>query len=70
VILNVISSIIWAGLFTTIGYVFGLGAERIVGQALARHERLLIALAIGLGVAVLAWFIAHHVAKTERSKET
>lgn len=70
VILNVISSIIWAGLFTTIGYVFGLGAERIVGQALARHERLLIALAIGLGVAVLAWFIAHHIAKTERSKET
>ncbi|RWK65967.1 DedA family protein [Mesorhizobium sp.] len=69
VILNVISSIVWAGLFTTIGYVFGLGAERIVGQALARHERLLIALAIGLGVAVLAWFIAHTIAKKERSKE-
>ncbi|SIT59934.1 conserved membrane hypothetical protein [Mesorhizobium prunaredense] len=70
VILNVISSMVWAGLFTTIGYVFGLGAERIVGQALARHERLLIALAIGLGVAVLARFIAHRVAKKERSKET
>ncbi|TIP78179.1 MAG: DedA family protein [Mesorhizobium sp.] len=69
VILNVISSIVWAGLFTTIGYVFGLGAERIIGQALARHERLLIALAIGLGVAVLAWFIAHTIAKKERSKE-
>ncbi|UVC13034.1 DedA family protein [Mesorhizobium onobrychidis] len=70
VILNVMSSMVWAGLFTAIGYVFGLGAERIVGQALARHERLLIALAIGLGVAVLAWFIAHTIAKTERSKET
>ncbi|TIP87306.1 MAG: DedA family protein [Mesorhizobium sp.] len=69
VILNVISSIVWAGLFTTIGYVFGLGAERIIGQALVRHERLLIALAIGLGVAVLAWFIAHTIAKKERSKE-
>jgi membrane protein DedA with SNARE-associated domain len=70
VILNVISSIVWAGLFTTIGYVFGLGAERIVGQALVRHERLLIALAIGLAAAVLAWFIAHTIAKKERSKET
>ncbi|MCF6101576.1 DedA family protein [Mesorhizobium muleiense] len=70
VILNAISSMVWAGLFTTVGYVFGLGAERIVGQALVRHERLLIALAIGLGVAVFAWFIAHTIAKKERSKET
>ncbi|WP_192359360.1 DedA family protein [Mesorhizobium mediterraneum] len=70
VILNVISSMVWAGLFTTIGYVFGLGAERIVGQALVRHERLLIALAIGLAAAVLAWFIAHTIAKKERGKET
>ncbi|RWO58334.1 DedA family protein [Mesorhizobium sp.] len=69
VILNAISSMVWAGLFTTIGYAFGLGAERIVGQALVRHERLLIALAIGLGVAVLAWFVAHTIAKKERSKE-
>lgn len=69
VILNAISSIVWAALFGTIGYVFGLGAERIIGQALARHERLLIALAIGLGVAVLAWFVARTIAKTERSKE-
>jgi membrane protein DedA with SNARE-associated domain len=70
VILNAISSMVWAGLFTTIGYVFGLGAERIVGQALVRHERLLIALAIGLAAAILAWFIAHTIAKKERSKET
>ncbi|RWP59629.1 DedA family protein [Mesorhizobium sp.] len=69
VILNAISSMVWAGMFTTIGYVFGLGAERIVGQALVRHERLLIALAIGLAAAILAWFIAHTIAKKERSKE-
>jgi membrane protein DedA with SNARE-associated domain len=69
VILNAISSIIWAALFGTIGYVFGLGAERIVGQALARHERLLIALPIGLAAAILAWFIAHHVAKKERASD-
>jgi membrane protein DedA with SNARE-associated domain len=69
VILNAISSMVWAGLFTTIGYVFGLGAERIVGQALVRHERLLIALAIGLAAAILAWFVAHTIAKKEHSKE-
>jgi membrane protein DedA with SNARE-associated domain len=69
VILNAISSIIWAVLFSTIGYVFGLGAEHFIGQALMRHERLLIALAIGLTVAVLAWFVARHVARKERARE-
>jgi membrane protein DedA with SNARE-associated domain len=69
VILNALSSAVWAALFGTIGYVFGLGAERIIGQALARHERLLAALAIGLGVAVMAWLVAHAIAKKERGKE-
>ncbi|OHV86573.1 DedA family protein [Mesorhizobium sp. ORS 3428] len=66
VILNAISSAVWAALFGTIGYVFGLGAERMVGQALIRHERLLVGLAVGLGVAILAWLIAHHFAAKER----
>ncbi|CCV07244.1 conserved membrane hypothetical protein [Mesorhizobium metallidurans STM 2683] len=70
VILNAISSLVWAALFSSVGYVFGLGAERIVGQALHRHERLLIALAIGLVVAGLAWFVARHVARKERAKES
>ncbi|RWA74902.1 DedA family protein [Mesorhizobium sp.] len=69
VILNAISSAVWAALFGTVGYVFGLGAERMVGQAFARHERLLIALAVGLGVAVLAWLVAHHFAGKERVKD-
>ncbi|TIN04289.1 MAG: DedA family protein, partial [Mesorhizobium sp.] len=42
VILNAISSAVWAALFGTVGYVFGLGAERMVGQAFARHERVLV----------------------------
>jgi membrane protein DedA with SNARE-associated domain len=70
VILNAISSVIWAMLFSTAGYVFGLGAERFIGQALLRHERLLIALGIGLTVAILAWFVARHIAKKERAKES
>jgi membrane protein DedA with SNARE-associated domain len=69
VTLNAISSMVWAALFCTIGYVFGLGAERIVGQALHRHERLLVALAIGLVVAILAWVLARSVAKKERAKD-
>ncbi|RVD71918.1 MAG: DedA family protein [Mesorhizobium sp.] len=69
VVLNAISSLVWAALFCTVGYVFGLGAERVVGQALARHERLLIALAIGLVVAILAWFLAHSVARKERARD-
>ncbi|TPJ13021.1 DedA family protein [Mesorhizobium sp. B2-7-3] len=69
VILNAISSVIWAVLFSTIGYVFGLGAEQLIGQAVIQHERLFVGLGIGLAVAVLAWFVARHVAKRERDKE-
>ncbi|TIV71595.1 MAG: DedA family protein, partial [Mesorhizobium sp.] len=62
VILNAISSAVWAALFSAIGYVFGLGAERMVGQAFERHERLLIALGVGVGVAIIAWLVGHHFA--------
>ncbi|TIT54130.1 MAG: DedA family protein, partial [Mesorhizobium sp.] len=55
--------------FSTIGYVFGLGAEQLIGQALMRHERLFVGLGIGLAVAVLAWLAARHIAKRERAKE-
>ncbi|OBQ81436.1 DedA family protein [Mesorhizobium sp. WSM3873] len=69
VILNAISSAVWAALFGTLGYVFGLGAERMVGQAFARHERVFVALAIGIAVAVLAGLVAHHFAGRERAKD-
>lgn len=70
VILNAISSVIWAVLFSSIGYVFGLGAEQIIGKALAHHERLLIGLGIGLTVAIVAWLVARHIASKERAKES
>jgi membrane protein DedA with SNARE-associated domain len=69
VVLNAISSAVWAALFSGIGYVFGLGAEQLVGQAFARHERLLIALAVGIVVAVVAWLVSRHFAGRERAKE-
>jgi membrane protein DedA with SNARE-associated domain len=67
--LNAISSAAWAALFSGIGYVFGLGFEQMLGQAFARHERLLIALAVGVVVAVVAWLVGHHFAGRERAKE-
>ncbi|PBB94225.1 DedA family protein [Mesorhizobium sp. WSM3864] len=69
VILNAISSAVWATLFGTLGYVFGLGAERMVGQAFARHERVLVAPAVGIAVAVLAGLVARHFAGRERAKD-
>ncbi|MBZ9967613.1 DedA family protein [Mesorhizobium sp. BR1-1-2] len=69
IVLNAISSAVWAVLFSTIGYVFGLGAEHFIGQALLRHERILVGLAIGLAVAVFAWLIARHFARKERARE-
>lgn len=59
VILNALSALVWAILFTGIGFVFGLGAEQIIGSTLARHERLLIGLGIGVGTGLAAWGLAH-----------
>lgn len=68
-ILNALSSLIWALLFCTIGYVFGLGAERIIGQALLHHERLLVALGIGLAAVAASAAVAHGMAMREKRKE-
>ena len=69
VTLNGISSAVWASLFVSLGYLFGLGAERVAGRALLHHQRLLVALAIGVAVAAAAFVIAHHVAGRERRNE-
>jgi membrane protein DedA with SNARE-associated domain len=61
--LNALSAAVWACLFSSLGYVFGLAAETIVGAALARHERLLIGLGIGLVAAILGWGLTRHFGK-------
>jgi membrane protein DedA with SNARE-associated domain len=63
--LNAVSSLIWSALFFGVGYVFGLGAEQIIGAELEKHERLLVGLALGLAVAIIAALIAHRLAKRE-----
>ena len=60
---------VWT-LFGGLGYIFGLGAEQIVGDALLKHQRLLIGLGIGLVVGLAGWYAAHRLsrraAKTHR----
>jgi membrane protein DedA with SNARE-associated domain len=62
-VLNFVSSAIWAGVFCLLGYAFGVGAETIVGSALAKHERLLIGLAIGFVAALLGWLLARRLSR-------
>ena len=62
-ILNALSAFVWVALFGGIGYVFGLGAERLIGDALMRHERLLVALGVGLVVGIAGWYAAHYFSR-------
>lgn len=64
-VLNAASSALWAGLFVSLGYFFGIGAEQILGKALLRHEKLFIGLGVGIAVAVAAALVAHY-----RSRKT
>jgi len=63
VALNILSSLIWASIFTSIGWFFGLGAERLIGDALKNHHRIVIGLGIGLAVAVIGGLLAHRLAR-------
>lgn len=62
IVLNAISSLIWTALFGGIGYFFGLGAEALIGTELAKHERLLIGLGIGLVALLVSAVVAHRMA--------
>ncbi|HEV2503835.1 MAG TPA: DedA family protein [Mesorhizobium sp.] len=68
-VLNAISAAVWATLFCGFGYLFGLGAEQIVGRALLHHERLLVAFAIGAIVMTAAIVIARHLLRREKARE-
>lgn len=68
-LLNALSSMVWAALFGSLGYVFGFGAEQILGEALVKHRRLLLALAAGLVAALIAWYAAHRFFKNGTSEK-
>lgn len=59
-ILNALSALVWVTLFGSIGYLGGLGAEKLLGEALVEHQRLIFALIGGLAVTTIAWYAAHH----------
>lgn len=66
---NALSSIVWATLFVGIGYFFGLGLETLLGQAIHSHQRLIIAVAIGIAVWVFAfWAIRRIPERNNRSR--
>ncbi|BCH24660.1 DedA family protein [Mesorhizobium sp. L-8-10] len=66
VLLNALSALVWAAAFTGLGYVFGLGAEQIFGAALAKHEKLLAGLGIGLASSFAGWYLAHRLVRRHR----
>jgi membrane protein DedA with SNARE-associated domain len=57
VIVNAVSSLLWTAIFTGMGYFFGLGAERLLGDALQKHERLLAALVLAAMALAVAFFL-------------
>jgi len=63
VVLNVLSSAIWAMIFTALGWFFGLGAERLIGNTLQNHHRIVIGLAIGLVATVTGLLLARYFAQ-------
>ena len=65
-ILNAISALVWVLLFGSLGYFFALGAERVIGAELVRHQRLLIGIAAALALTVGALIVARHVVRREK----
>lgn len=66
VVLNALASVIWATLFGTLGWFFGLGAEQFIGGFLHDHHRLVTGVGIGIAVAVAGGAVAHHMARKDR----
>lgn len=65
-VLNAVSAAVWACLFVGIGYFFGEGAERLIGDQLVRHERLLIGVGVSVAVAALGLWIGHRYLMRKR----
>lgn len=66
-LLNALSALVWALLFSSLGYAFGLGAQQLLGRALHAHQRLLLALLVLLAAIGLALF-SHRREKRRRGR--
>jgi membrane protein DedA with SNARE-associated domain len=67
-LLNGISALVWAGIFCTLGYVFGLGAEHLIGDTVMRHQKILLGLAVAVAVGLAAYMLARLVERRERAR--
>lgn len=63
ILLNTVSALVWAALFSALGYYVGLGAEQLLGHALHRHHRLWLALALGVTVVAAATLVRHRTVR-------
>ncbi len=66
-LLNTLSAAVWTALFTGLGYVFGLGAETILGETLQKHHRVLLAAGIGLALLLLGHWAARRLIRAGRA---
>ncbi len=66
-VLNLLSALVWAVLFSSLGYLFGLGAQQFLGRALLAHQRLGLAVLVLLAGAGLAW-LGHLYRKRSRNR--
>jgi membrane protein DedA with SNARE-associated domain len=64
--LNALSSLVWASLFGSLGFVFGLGAERLLGEALVAHQRLIAAAILGIIGFFISFELVRHTIKRWR----
>jgi membrane protein DedA with SNARE-associated domain len=69
VVLNALASLIWAILFVGLGYACGLGAEQLIGAELAKHERLLAGLVLGVVALVAGWHVTRRIHGRIRVRE-
>lgn len=61
--LNALASMIWTALFCSVGYAFGLTVEAVLAAELARHQRLIAALAAAAITAAAVWLISKRLRK-------
>jgi membrane protein DedA with SNARE-associated domain len=64
--LNAASALVWACAFVSLGYFFGAGAEQLIGDALAEHQRLLIGLGLAAAIAGLGLWLGHRTLRSRR----
>ncbi len=64
--LNAASALVWACLFVSLGYFFGAGAEHLLGDAIIRHQRLAIGLALAIAVTLGGLWIGRRYLQKRR----